>query len=209
MATLPVHEERIFQHKFQHAVLLSSWGCRCWAARCWRPTASVARAPWYYYAMVLPMLVAFVFIPAASARSCCWRSCTCFRKPERSWRWPLILRAGHGSSGRSSRGRRPSSLPTGSRTCCTPRAARQGEPLPTGGSAGPAGSGGRPWSESVLFWPADRQRPVLPRTGGDAAARFTGLLGDGRHGPRPTRARMGWFDRGLNFALGFSFPRLR
>ena len=64
LLTMPIREERIFQHKFQHAVLLSSWGLILLGSPMLVAYGVVARAPWYYFAMVLPMLVAFVFIPA-------------------------------------------------------------------------------------------------------------------------------------------------
>ena len=64
LLTMPIHEERIFQHKFQHAVVLSSWGFLLLGSPMLVAYGMVAHAPWYYYAMVLPMLVAFVFIPA-------------------------------------------------------------------------------------------------------------------------------------------------
>ena len=64
LLTLPVHEERIFQHQFQHAVLLSSWGFVLLGSPMMVAYGRVAEAPWYYYAALLPMLVAFVFIPA-------------------------------------------------------------------------------------------------------------------------------------------------
>ena len=59
-----MHEERIFQHKFQHAVVLGSWGFVLLGSPMLVAYGVVAQAPWYYFALVLPMLVAFVFIPA-------------------------------------------------------------------------------------------------------------------------------------------------
>ncbi len=64
LLTLPVHEERIFQHHFQHAVLLSSWGFVLLGSPMLVAYGLVVEAPWYYFAMLLPMLVAFVYIPA-------------------------------------------------------------------------------------------------------------------------------------------------
>ena len=64
LLTMPIHEEQIFQHKFRHAVLLSSWGFLLLGSPMLVAYGVVANAPWYYYAMVPPMLVAFVFIPA-------------------------------------------------------------------------------------------------------------------------------------------------
>ena len=140
LLTMPIHEERIFQHKFQHAVLLSSWGFLLLGSPMLVAYGVVAHAPWYYYAMVLPMLVAFVFIPAgigailllaimhffprkrvhllAIAVAACWS------------------RRRSGSSGRFSRGRKPiCSLPAGSRKCATACNSPRGSRCPTGGSA--------------------------------------------------------------------------
>ena len=64
LLTMPIREERIFQHEFRHAVVLSSWGFVLLGSPMLAAYGVVAHAPWYYYAMVLPMLVAFVFIPA-------------------------------------------------------------------------------------------------------------------------------------------------
>jgi ABC-2 type transport system permease protein len=64
LLTIPVREERIFQHKFQHAVMLSSWGFLLLGSPMLVAYGMVADAPWYYYAMMPPMLIAFVFIPA-------------------------------------------------------------------------------------------------------------------------------------------------
>ena len=64
LLTLPIHEERIFQHHFQHAVLLSSWGFVLLGSPMLAAYGLVLEAPWYYFTMLLPMLVAFVYIPA-------------------------------------------------------------------------------------------------------------------------------------------------
>ena len=45
-------------------MLLSSWGFVLLGSPMLAAYGIVAHAPWYYYAMMLPMLVAFVFIPA-------------------------------------------------------------------------------------------------------------------------------------------------
>jgi ABC-2 type transport system permease protein len=64
LLTKPIREERIFHHKFQHAVILSSWGFLLLGSPMLVAYGLVAGAPWYYYAMMPAMLVAFVFIPA-------------------------------------------------------------------------------------------------------------------------------------------------
>jgi ABC-2 type transport system permease protein len=64
LLTMPIEEERIFQHQFQYAVLLSSWGFVLLGSPMLVAYGQVVEAPWYYYVMLLPMLVAFVYIPS-------------------------------------------------------------------------------------------------------------------------------------------------
>jgi ABC-2 type transport system permease protein len=64
LLTVPIRDERIFHHKFQHAVVLSSWGFLLLGSPMMVAYGLAANAPWYYYAMMPAMLVAFVFIPA-------------------------------------------------------------------------------------------------------------------------------------------------
>ena len=71
LLTLPARTERVFLHKFQEAVLLSSWGFVLLGSPMLLAYGVVAEAPWYYYAMLLPFLVAFVYIPAAIGAILC------------------------------------------------------------------------------------------------------------------------------------------
>jgi ABC-2 type transport system permease protein len=64
LLTMPIEEERIFQHQFQYAVVLSSWGFILLGSPMLVAYGQVVDAPWYYYAMLLPMLAAFVYIPS-------------------------------------------------------------------------------------------------------------------------------------------------
>ena len=64
LLTMPIEEERIFQHQFQYAVVLSSWGFILLGSPMLVAFGQVVEAPWYYYAMLLPMLAAFVYIPS-------------------------------------------------------------------------------------------------------------------------------------------------
>ncbi len=59
----PVRAERIVLHKFQEAVLLSSWGFFLLASPLVIAYGMVAHAMWYYYALLLPLILAFVYIP--------------------------------------------------------------------------------------------------------------------------------------------------
>jgi ABC-2 type transport system permease protein len=63
LLTLPVRPERIVLHKFQEAVFFSSWGFFLLASPIMIAYGLVAVAPWYYYALLVPLIIAFVYIP--------------------------------------------------------------------------------------------------------------------------------------------------
>jgi ABC-2 type transport system permease protein len=65
LLTTPVRTQRIYQHKFQEAVWFSSWGFVLLGSPTLVAYGVAASAPWYYYALLLPFVIAFVHIPAA------------------------------------------------------------------------------------------------------------------------------------------------
>jgi ABC-2 type transport system permease protein len=65
LLTLPVRPERIFVHKFQEAVVLSSWAFLLLASPMLVAYGIKQSAPWYYFVLILPLLVSFTYIPAA------------------------------------------------------------------------------------------------------------------------------------------------
>lgn len=67
----PVRTERVFLHKFQEAVLLSSWGFLLLVSPMLLAYGIVAEAPWYYYLLLPPFMVAFIYIPAALGALVC------------------------------------------------------------------------------------------------------------------------------------------
>jgi ABC-2 type transport system permease protein len=71
LLTIPARTERIFLHKFQDAVLLSSWGFILLGSPVILAYGLVAGAPWYYYLMMLPFVLSFVYIPAAIGAIIC------------------------------------------------------------------------------------------------------------------------------------------
>ncbi len=71
LLTIPARTERVFLHKFQEAILLSSWGFVLLGSPMLLAYGIVAGAPWYYYAMLLPFIVAFVYIPAGTGAILC------------------------------------------------------------------------------------------------------------------------------------------
>jgi len=71
LLSLPARIERVFLHKFQEAILLSSWGFVLLGTPLLASYGLVARAPWYYFVLLLPLMVAFLYIPAAVGAVAC------------------------------------------------------------------------------------------------------------------------------------------
>ena len=168
--------------------------------------------------MVLPMLVAFVFIPAGIGAILLLAIMHLFPRKRVHLLALGVGIAGRGprsgSSGRSSRGRKPiCSLPAGSRKCCDRLQLAQEKPLPNWWlSSGLLEAAGHAWSEGVMFLGLLIANALFFRElAGMFAARIyrkayweaAGL------GSPPTRVQMGWFDRALNRCLGFLSPPVR
>jgi ABC-2 type transport system permease protein len=71
LLTQPVRVERVYFHKFQESLLLSSWGFLLLGSPVLVAYGLVARAPWYYFVLLFPSMAAFVYIPAAIGGICC------------------------------------------------------------------------------------------------------------------------------------------
>ncbi len=71
LLTLPARVQRIFLHKFQEAILFSSWAFILLGSPMLIAYGLVAEAPSYYYALLLPFLVAFTYIPAGVGAVAC------------------------------------------------------------------------------------------------------------------------------------------
>ena len=71
LLTLPGRPERVFLHKFQEAVLLSSWAFLLLASPMLVSYGIVEAVPWYYYLLLLPLLMSFTYIPAALGAIAC------------------------------------------------------------------------------------------------------------------------------------------
>lgn len=71
LLTVPARTERLFLHKFQEAILLSSWGFVLMGSPMLLAYGIAEHAPWYYYVMLLPYLVAFIYIPVAIGSLAC------------------------------------------------------------------------------------------------------------------------------------------
>ena len=63
--------ERIVLYKFQEAVFYSSWGFFLLASPIMIAYGIVAGAPWYYYVLLLPLIISFVYIPCGIGAICC------------------------------------------------------------------------------------------------------------------------------------------
>ncbi len=63
LLTTPLRCERVFLYKFQESILFSSWGFLLLGSPMLVAYGLVAGAPWYYFAMLLPFMLAFVCIP--------------------------------------------------------------------------------------------------------------------------------------------------
>ena len=50
-------------YKFQEAVFFSSWGFFLLASPIMIAYGIVVEAPWYYYVLLVPLIVSFVYIP--------------------------------------------------------------------------------------------------------------------------------------------------
>jgi ABC-2 type transport system permease protein len=71
LLTMPVRAEQVFVHKFQEAVLFSSWGFLLMGTPMLVAYGMTALAPWWYFAMLAPFMVAFVYVPSAVGAILC------------------------------------------------------------------------------------------------------------------------------------------
>jgi ABC-2 type transport system permease protein len=73
LLTIPIRSERIVLYKFQEAVFFSSWGFFLLASPMMIAYGIVVGAPWHYFTLLLPLIVAFVYIPCGlGAIGCLW-----------------------------------------------------------------------------------------------------------------------------------------
>lgn len=71
LLTTPAREERVVLHKFQEATLFSSWGFFLLASPLTLAYGISVGAPWHYYALIGPLILAFVYIPCVVGALCC------------------------------------------------------------------------------------------------------------------------------------------
>ncbi len=71
LLTTPVRPERIVLHKFQEAIVFSSWGFLLLGSPMLVAYGLHVGAPWYYFALLLPFMAAFVYIPGGIGAILC------------------------------------------------------------------------------------------------------------------------------------------
>jgi ABC-2 type transport system permease protein len=71
LLTTPVRPERIVLHKFQEAIVFSSWGFVLLGSPMLVAYGLSANAPWYYFVLLLPFMAAFVYIPGGIGAIVC------------------------------------------------------------------------------------------------------------------------------------------
>lgn len=71
LLTFPIRDERVFLHKFQESAILSGWGFLLLGSPMLVAYGVVSGASWYYYALMLPLMIAFVYIPVGLAAILC------------------------------------------------------------------------------------------------------------------------------------------
>jgi len=71
LLTTPAHPRRILLYKYQESALFSGWGFFLLGSPVLMAYGSVVHAPWYFYAMLLPFMLAFVLIPSGLGALAC------------------------------------------------------------------------------------------------------------------------------------------
>ncbi|TWT90033.1 hypothetical protein Mal64_04160 [Pseudobythopirellula maris] len=71
LLTTPARAERIVLHKFEEAVLFSSWGFFLLASPMTIAYGLVSGAGWQYYALIMPLVLSFVYIPCGVGALIC------------------------------------------------------------------------------------------------------------------------------------------
>ncbi len=71
LLTTPVRFQRLFTYKFHEACAFSSWGFLLLGTPMLIAYGIVVHAPWHYYVMILPFMLAFVAVPAGIGAVLC------------------------------------------------------------------------------------------------------------------------------------------
>jgi ABC-2 type transport system permease protein len=71
LLTLPISGKSIVHHKLFEAVWFGGWGFLLTSTPMLVASGVQAGAPWYYYALMLPFLITYMYIPATLGALCC------------------------------------------------------------------------------------------------------------------------------------------
>ncbi|HEX3998853.1 MAG TPA: hypothetical protein VHX65_09910 [Pirellulales bacterium] len=71
LLTTPARPERIFAYMFQESLWFTSWGFLLLGSPMLVAAGVVVAAPWHYYALLLPFMLSFLYIPAALGAIAC------------------------------------------------------------------------------------------------------------------------------------------
>lgn len=71
LLSTPARPERIVLHKFQESLFFSSWGFVLLGSPMLMAYGVESSAPWYYYVLLLPFMLAFIYIPGALGAILC------------------------------------------------------------------------------------------------------------------------------------------
>ncbi len=71
LMVLPIRDERLVFYRFQEALLFGSWGFFLLASPMMVAYGLAVSAPWYYYAYLPAMMIAFAYIPCALGAIAC------------------------------------------------------------------------------------------------------------------------------------------
>jgi ABC-2 type transport system permease protein len=71
LLTTPIRPQRIVLHKFQDAIVFSSWGFLLLGSPMLVAHGLRVAAPWYFFALLVPFMTAFVYIPGGLGAIVC------------------------------------------------------------------------------------------------------------------------------------------
>ncbi|HEY2893189.1 MAG TPA: hypothetical protein VGJ16_03225 [Pirellulales bacterium] len=71
LLTTPIRPQRIVLHKFQEAIVFSSWGFLLLGSPMLVAHGLRVAAPWYFFALLVPFMAAFVYIPGGLGAIVC------------------------------------------------------------------------------------------------------------------------------------------
>ncbi len=91
LLTLPARDERVFLYKFQETVLLASWGFLLLGSPMLVAYGVVARASAWYFAMLLPYMAVFVYLPCCLGAVACLLVVHRFAQRRRVLLWGGVL----------------------------------------------------------------------------------------------------------------------